>query len=134
MRFSLDQLLMFVQVVKSGSLSAAGRKLGKTQSTISAAIANLETDLGVDLFDRSNRSPALTASGHKLLVQAEAVLERCMTFEAHADCLSDNVETSLTLAIETPYGPIMPVLKAFEAAFPFVDLIIRHPPSGLRRR
>jgi len=42
--------------------------LGKTQSTISAAIANLETDLGVDLFDRTNRSPALTASGHKLLI------------------------------------------------------------------
>ncbi len=130
MRFSLDQLLMFVQVVKSGSFSAAGRKLGKTQSTISAAIANLETDLGVDLFDRSNRSPTLTASGHKLLIQAEAVLERCMTFEAHADCLSDNVEPSLTLAIETPYGPIMPVLKAFEQAFPFVDLIIRHPVHG----
>jgi DNA-binding transcriptional LysR family regulator len=129
-RFSLDQLLMFVQVVKSGSFSAAGRKLGKTQSTISAAIANLETDLGVELFDRRNRSPALTASGHKLLVQAEAVLERCMTFEAHADCLSDSVEPSLTLAIETPYGPIMPVLQAFEQAFPFVDLIIRHPVYG----
>ena len=111
-------------------VSAAGRELGEAESTISAAIANLETDLGVDLFDRSNRSPALTASGHKLLRQAEAVLERCMTFEAHADCLSDDVEPSLTLAIETPYGPIMSVLKAFEEAFPFVDLIIRHPVYG----
>ncbi len=130
MRFSLDQLLMFTEAVKRGSFSAAGRKLGKTQSTISAAIANLEADLGVELFDRASRSPTLTASGQKLLIQAEAVLERCLALEAHADCLSETVEPSLTLAIETPYGPIMPVLKDFEQAFPFVDLIIRHPVHG----
>lgn len=130
MRFSLDQLLMFVEAVKSGSFSAAGRKLGKTQSTISAAIANLEADLGVELFDRASRSPTLTASGYKMLVQAEAILERCLTLEAHADCLSDSVEPSLTLAIETPFGPLMPVLKAFEQTFPYVDLIVRHPVHG----
>ncbi|MEE1866771.1 LysR family transcriptional regulator [Pseudomonas auratipiscis] len=130
MRFSLDQLLMFVEAVKSGSFSAAGRKLGKTQSTISAAIANLEADLGVELFDRTSRIPGLTASGQKLLIQAEAVLERCLALEAHADCLSETVEPSLTLAIETPYGPILPVLKVFELAFPYVDLIIRHPVHG----
>ncbi|MDD0973978.1 LysR family transcriptional regulator [Pseudomonas fontis] len=130
MRFSLDQLQMFVDSVKAGSFSGAGRKLGKTQSTISAAIANLETDLGVELFDRSSRNPVLTASGQKLLIQAEAVLERCLTLEAHADCLSETLEPSLTLAIETPYGPIMPVLKDFELVFPYVDLIIRHPVHG----
>lgn len=121
---------MFVDSVKAGSFSGAGRKLGKTQSTISAAIANLETDLGVELFDRSSRNPVLTASGQKLLIQAEAVLERCLTLEAHADCLSETLEPSLTLAIETPYGPIMPVLKDFELVFPYVDLIIRHPVHG----
>lgn len=130
MRFSLDQLQMFVESAKTGSFSGAGRKLGKTQSTISAAIANLETDLGVELFDRASRNPVLTASGQKLLIQAEAVLERCLTLEAHADCLSETLEPSLTLAIETPYGPIMPALKAFELAFPYVDLIIRHPVHG----
>ncbi len=130
MRFSLDQLMTFAEGVKSGSFSAAGRKLGRTQSTISTAIANLETDLGVELFDRSSRTPALTISGQKLLVQAEAVIERCLALEAHADSLSDSVEPSLTMAIETPYGPLMPVLKAFEQAFPFVDLIIRHSVHG----
>jgi DNA-binding transcriptional LysR family regulator len=130
LRFSLDQLSMFVEAVKTGSFSAAGRKLGKTQSTISAAIANLETDLGVELFDRSSRNPVLTASGQKMLVQAEAILERCLTLEAHADCLSEVIEPSLTLAIETPYGPLLPVLKTFEQTFPYVDLLIRHPVHG----
>lgn len=121
---------MFVESVKTGSFSGAGRKLGKTQSTISAAIANLEADLGVELFDRTSRNPILTVSGQKLLVQAESVLERCLTLEAHADCLSETLGPSLTLAIETPYGPLIPVLKAFESTFPYVDLIIRHPVHG----
>lgn len=130
MRFSLDHLQMFVQAVQSGSFSAAARKLGKTQSTVSAAIANLETDLGVELFDRSSRIPTLTVAGQKLLVQAEAVLERCLALEGHADSLAANVEPTLTLAIEVPYNALMPVLREFERAFPYVDLIVRHPVYG----
>lgn len=130
MRFSLDQLQMFVQAVQSGSFSAAARKLGKTQSTVSVAIANLETDLGLELFDRSARSPVLTAAGQKMLLQAEAVLERCLTLEAHADCLTEVIEPRLAIAIETPYNAVMPALKEFEQAFPYVDLIIRHPVYG----
>ncbi|MCU1768181.1 LysR family transcriptional regulator [Pseudomonas protegens] len=130
MRFSLDQLQMFVQAAQSGSFSAAARKLGKTQSTVSVAIGNLEADLGVELFDRSARSPVLTATGQKMLLQAEAVLERCLTLQANADCLSQVVEPHLSIVIETPYGPLMPALREFEQAFPYVDLLIRHPLSG----
>lgn len=130
MRFSLDQLQMFVQAAQNGSFSAAARKLGKTQSTVSVAIANLEADLGVELFDRSARNPVLTATGQKILLQAEAVLERCLTLQAHADCLSEAVEPHLSIVIETPYGPLMPALQEFEQAFPYVDLLIRHPLSG----
>ncbi|WP_259754965.1 LysR family transcriptional regulator [Pseudomonas sp. GCEP-101] len=130
MRFSLEQLQVFVAAVNAGSFSAAARRLGKTQSTISAAIGNLETDLGVELFDRSSRIPSLTPAGHKLLLQAEAVLERCYALEGSADSLADQVEPSLTLAIEVPYASLIPVLSEFDAAFPFVDLLIRHPLNG----
>lgn len=130
MQFSLDQLQTFVQAVHSGSFSAAARKLGKTQSTVSVAISNLEQDLGVELFDRSNRNPVLTQAGQKMLLQAQSVLERCLTLQAHADCLSDAIEPSVSLAIETPYNAVMPVLLEFEEAFPYVDLVIRHPVYG----
>lgn len=130
MRFSLDQLQVFVAVVQAGSFSAAARRLGRTQSTVSAAIANLETDLGVELFDRSTRIPTLTAGGHKLQLEAEAVLARCLALQGHADSLAEETEPSLTLAIEVPYATVMPVLRDFEQAFPHVDLIIRHPHHG----
>lgn len=130
MGFSIDQLQMFVQIVQSGSFSAAARKLGKTQSTVSAAIANLEIDLDVTLFDRSNRNPELTEAGCKLLVEAEAVLERCHRLEAHAGSLSAGNPPSLTLAVTVPYATVMPVLKSFEAEFPYIDLSLRNPVYG----
>lgn len=130
MRFSLEQLQVFVLAAQAGSFSAAARRLGRTQSTVSAAIANLETDLAVALFDRSSRIPSLTAAGQKLLLEAEAVLERCLALEGHADSLTEETEPSLTLAIEVPYNTVMPVLCEFEQAFPYVDLIVRHPVHG----
>ena len=43
----------FVVTAEAGSISAAARRLGKAQSAVSTAIAMLEADLGLVLFDRS---------------------------------------------------------------------------------
>ena len=74
MRYTLDQLETLAAVARAGSFSAAARQLGKTQSTVSAAIGNLEVDLGVALFDRATKIPALTEAGHRLLREAHGVL------------------------------------------------------------
>jgi DNA-binding transcriptional LysR family regulator len=130
MRYSLDQLEMFARVVKTGSFSAAARSLGKTQSTISIAIANLEVDWGLALFDRSSKLPVLTPAGRKLLNEAELVLERCLDLESHANNLGELVEPGLTLAIEVPYNILMPAIMDFATQFADVDLDIRHPFHG----
>ena len=60
---SLDQLAVFLTVVETGSFAAAGRRLGRATSAVSYAIANLEQQLGVQLFDRDQaRRPALTGT------------------------------------------------------------------------
>lgn len=56
----LDQMQAFVFAAKLGSFSAAARRMGKAQSAKSMAIANLEIDAGVEIFDRQGRSPVLT--------------------------------------------------------------------------
>ena len=67
MRYSPEALTAFVETVASGSFSAAARKLRKSQSTISTAIAHLEADLGVALFDRTGtRQPRLTDEGRAM--------------------------------------------------------------------
>jgi len=130
MRYSLDQLQIFAAAAQSGSFSAAARALGKTQSTVSVAISNLEVDLGVQLFDRSTRLPALTEGGQRLLRETNQVLDRCLVLQGHAHSLANEVEPGLILAIEVPYSTLMAPLAAFAAAFPFVDLDIRHPLQG----
>ncbi len=130
MRYTLDQLKVFTLVASTGSFSAAARSLGKSQSAVSTAIANLEIDLGVALFDRSGKLAVLTAAGRRLLREAELVLERCLDLEAHANDLSEMVEPGITVAIEVPYNTLMQPLIDFARQYPYVDLDIRHPFQG----
>ena len=52
---TLDQLRIFIAAAEQGSFSAAGRKLRRAQSVVGQTLANLEGQLGVTLFDRSER-------------------------------------------------------------------------------
>lgn len=130
MRFSIDQLEMFSAVARQGSFSAAARAINKSQSTVSAAVANLEVDLGVELFDRQAKLPVLTPAGVQLLRQAELVLDRCSTLEMHAHQLMDTPQSELLLAIEIPYPVLVQPLQELSQQFPYLDVTIRHPMDG----
>ncbi|GAA3283749.1 LysR family transcriptional regulator [Paenarthrobacter aurescens] len=130
MRHSLDQVEAFVMSCKWGSFSAAARALGRSQSTISASVANLEIALGLELFDRSTRIPTLTAAGETMLVEALAVYDRCQALESHADAMSEGDPASLTIAAGIPHKNLVPVLCDFAEKFPHTDIIIRNPEKG----
>lgn len=99
MRYSPESLQAFVQTVESGSFSAAARALRKSQSTISAAVANLETDLGFALFNRDARSPVLTENGKRALVQVREVLAASERLDELAVRLTGEVEPCLSMVI-----------------------------------
>lgn len=99
MRYSPESLQAFVQAVEKGSFSAAARALGKSQSTVSAAIANLEADLGFKLFHREGREPVLTEAGTRALRQVEEILAASQRLDELAVRLSDNIEPRLSMAI-----------------------------------
>ncbi len=103
MRHSLESLAAFAQVASEGSFSAAARKMGKSQSTISETIANLEVDLNVTLFDRSQRQPALTEAGQVLLGQALQVLAANDRFNRSASQLADGLEPRLTVVLSDTF-------------------------------
>ena len=68
MQWNLEQIRLFVGVAEGQSFSAVARRMNRAQSAVSNAIAMLETDLGVLLFERSSgRQPRLTAAGASLL-------------------------------------------------------------------
>lgn len=99
MRYSLESLIAFVTAAQTGSFSAAARQLRKSQSTVSAAIANLEADLGLVLFDRSGHQPQLTDDGHKVRVHVEAILAASDTLDALAVRLANRIEQRLTFVL-----------------------------------
>ncbi|MBN3724811.1 LysR family transcriptional regulator [Burkholderia sp. Ac-20379] len=71
---TIKQLEAFCTTAALGSFSAASESLHTTQSAISKRIAELEAALSVELFERSQKRPALTARGRALLPIAEQVL------------------------------------------------------------
>lgn len=121
---SHEVLLAFVEAATQGSFSAAGRKLGKSQSTISAAVASLEIDLNLTLFDRSSRKPSLTPAGHVMLQRAEDILAANSRLEMTASQLSQGVEAKLTVAISDTYQTdrFDAALAAFEQRYPDLEL------------
>src|SRR3979490_2862313 len=101
---SLDQLRTFIAAADEGSFSAGGRRLRRAQSVVSQTLANLETQLGVKLFDRSSRSPLRTTQGLAILAEARAVVNRMDVFKARAKALSESIapEQDAVVAVKFP--------------------------------
>src|SRR5450631_1721612 len=117
---TLDQMRVLVAVAEAGSFSAAARRLGRVQSAISQAIQAMETTLGVPLFDRSTKTPALTDAGAAILEDARAIVRSATALRARAESIASDVEAELTLAVDAmfPMPLLMRSLEALRGAFP----------------
>jgi DNA-binding transcriptional LysR family regulator len=73
---TLRQLATFVAVSRAGSTRAAAERVARSQSAASAALAELESALGVLLFDRVGRRLVLNEQGRALLPRAINLLEQ----------------------------------------------------------
>ena len=124
MRHSPEALLAFAEAATLGSFSAAARKLGKRQSTISEAISNLEIDLGLTLFDRSTRQPTLTEAGRAMLTQVRRVLDASEHMDRLAAQMAGGLEARLTLVVSDTYQSdrYEQTLAALEQRYPDLEL------------
>ncbi len=80
---NLKQIEAFVQVARTGSVSAAAARLNATQPAISMRLRELERSIQADLFDRSRRTIRLTPEGRAFLERAERI--QAMTEETLAE-------------------------------------------------
>jgi len=99
--YNIEQLKMLVLSAEQGSFSACARKLGKVQSAISQGIANLEVDLGLQLFDRTTRKPTLTADGQRIYQYAKAVLFQTSELDKAVTAIANSEETLIKLACDS---------------------------------
>lgn len=70
----IDQVRTFLAVAANGSFLEAATRLHVTQSTVSARIHNLETDLGTTLFVRNRSGAALTPAGRRFMRHAKSLV------------------------------------------------------------
>lgn len=124
MTYAPEALEAFVTAAELGSFSAAARRLGKSQSTISMAIANLELDLGFELFSRHGRYPVLTDAGQRTLGYAADILAAADRMLAFSTRMADQVEPRLTVGLTDSYpgGGMNKILHGFAAKFPDIEL------------
>jgi DNA-binding transcriptional LysR family regulator len=133
MQWSLEQIRLFVSVAEQRSFSAVARESRRAQSAVSQAIALLETDLGVSLFDRSSgRQPQLTGAGSALLEEARELLRQCERLDGRALALMRGEEARLRVAHDEamPYQPVLDSLEALDERFPSVEVQLASSAQG----
>jgi DNA-binding transcriptional LysR family regulator len=79
MNVGLRQLKVFLAVAKHGSFSRAAEDIGSSQSAVSLAIRQVETELGVKLLDRTTRQVQLTSIGETLVATSARLLNELDT-------------------------------------------------------
>ena len=78
---TLQQLRYVIEIVNCGSMNAAAEKLYVTQPSLSNAVKELEKELGIEIFLRSNRGISLSAEGAEFLGYARQVVEQAELLE-----------------------------------------------------
>ena len=96
----LNNIALFVQVVRSGSFAEAARRLGVPPNTVSRRVQHLEEELGTRLLQRSTRKLTLTSAG-------EAFHEDCASsvdglVDASKELMTGNQEASGLIRVAAP--------------------------------
>ena len=122
----LDTIRIFLKVADLESFSGAARQLGLPNATVSAAVRQLEQDLGTRLLQRTTRRVQLTQEGEAFRAQSGGVLEdydalRTM-FRGGGDVLSGRLR--IDMSVGSAVKLVLPRLKEFMAMHPqlLVDL------------
>lgn len=119
---SVDQLLAYVDVVDSGSISEAARRLGLAKSVVSKRLRDLEGVLKVQLLHRSTRKVTPTEAGLTLYDHAKQVLQALNAMEEVAD--TGRLRGRLRIAAPMTFGTLYlaPSLYRFLARHPDLEL------------
>jgi len=128
---STDTLILFVAAAENRSFTKAGDLLFLTQPAVSKRMAQLEENLGAQLFDRIGRQIVLTEAGRTLLPRAQAIINDVNDMSCAIGNLSGTVEGELVIGTSHHIGlhRLPPYLKSYSRQFPLVKLNIKFMES-----
>lgn len=127
----LRHLRYFVAVAEELNYSRAAQRLHVAQPALSTAIRQLETELGVQLLERTTRSVSLTAAGELLLVRAQATLALADDTFAMARDAGRGLVGRLRVGLSplARHGPFESILGLFAGSRPGVALHRHEEPT-----
>ena len=132
MQISLRQLVYFIAVAESGSISRSLTSLNVSQSVVTESVRKLEETLGTELFTRHARGMVLTHAGHQFLRHAHEVLAALRNAEQaireRPDTMSGRLNLGVTSLVTAYYLPYL--LDRFERVFPGVEVSIVEDRRG----
>lgn len=126
MKTTLDELLAFVTVVDSGSITAAAERLEQTVSGLSRALARLEDKLGTSLLNRTTRRLALTEEGQLFLARARRILDAVEEAEEQLAARHQRPAGRLRVNAATPFmlHVLLPMLDGLRGRYPELELVL----------
>lgn len=123
MNISIRQLTAFITVADSGSFTRASDQMHLTQSAVSGLIKELESNIGILLFDRTTRQLSLSVVGRHLLPQARRILNEMQLFENEASSLTSLAQGQVRLAVSQFAASSMPaVIAQFAKDYPDISV------------
>ena len=120
------QLEYFCAVAEEKSISAAARELHVAQPPISRQIAQLEEELGVQLFLRGSKGMVLTDAGQNLYQQAQQIFQDLRRVEDSVRSVGTGMSGRIKLGViysAMPYA--LPYINKYHSKYPQVELFIR---------
>lgn len=120
----LEGIRTFVRAVRAGSFAAAARLRGVAPSSVSRAIAALEGEIGVRLFQRTTRRLALTDAGRSYYAEVAPLVEGLERAADAARDLGGTPRGLLRIAVAAPFATLYLArwLAVFAERFPELEI------------
>ena len=124
---SIKQLKYLCAVAEHKHFSKAAAACHVTQSTLSVAIQDLESQLGVVVFERNKKTVLITPLGEKLLHQARGILGAVEDFVSLARANEGALSGEIRLGVIPTIGPFIlpPILKNLRKSYPRLKLYLK---------
>jgi DNA-binding transcriptional LysR family regulator len=120
---SIRVLKNFIEVTRHPSVAAAAREIGLTPAAAGQQLAQLEEDLGIQLFDRNKRSLVLNNQGRALIQPIQAIISQ---YESLGSSFKSGLSGSLTLGalVSSLMGQFGKTLNRLKKEYPELELKI----------
>lgn len=131
MRYELTDLKLFLAIAEAQSLTVGANNIHLTASSASYRLKNLESAIGMPLFDRTSRGMELTSGGRVVLQHVRSTLAGLERMHGEVGGFTSGIKGSVRLFANSSSlnGFIVPSLSRFLSTHPSVNVVLEEKTS-----